>query len=341
MLVAAVVALIRPLLRKHEDAAASRPSAIASAFVLAVVIPVIAAALYATQSNWDWKQAEVTANQQQDAQAVIGQLEKHLQSSPQDLEGWLKLGRAYLALNQPGRGVNAYQKAFDLSNGANNEAALGLGEALVLADESAIRGRAAELFELVLSRDALNTQALWYGAIASLAAGRLDVARDRLTKLIAQNPPQQIREIIDRQIQDIDEQLGKSTTNGQSATGLAQGAGANARQVVVSVTLAPALEGKVDARTPLFIMARDGGGPPLAATRRVVGDLPLTVTLSDADAMIAGRNLSSVQQATIVARVSKSGTPQAQSGDMFGESVHTFTGTGPAKVSIVIERLVP
>jgi cytochrome c-type biogenesis protein CcmH len=341
MLVAAMFVLIRPLLRKHDDAAATRPSALASAFVLAVIVPVITAALYASQSNWNWRQSEVVAKQEHDAQAVVAELERQMEKSPQDIEGWLKLGSAYLALSQPGRAVNAYQKAFDLSNGTNNDAALGLGEALVLADETSIRGRAAEMFELVLSRDALNPQALWYGAIASLAAGKLEVGRDRLAKLIAQNPPQQIREIIERQIQDIDQQLGKTaSTTGPSVSGPAQ-PGASPRSIVVTVSLAPSLAGKFDARTPLFILARDGAGPPLAATRRVVGDLPLTVTLSDTDAMIAGRNLSSVQQATVVARISKSGTPQAQSGDAFGEVVHPFSKTGSSKVDIVIERTVP
>jgi len=343
MLVAAMIVLIRPLLRKRDDATATRPSAVASAFVLAIIVPIIAAALYATQSNWNWRQSEVVAKQAHDAQAVVAQLERHMESSPQDLEGWLKLGRAYLALDQPGRAVNAYQKAFDLSNGTNNDAAVGLGEALVLSDETAIRGRAAELFDLVLSRDALNPEALWYGAIASLAAGKLEVGRDRLAKLMAQNPPQQIREIIERQIQDIDQQLGKTaSTAGQATPGAStQAAGASARSIAVTVSLSPSLVGKFDARTPLFILARDGAGPPLAATRRVVGDLPLTVTLSDADAMIAGRNLSSVQQATIVARISKSGAPQAQSGDAFGEIAHAFSKSGSNKVEIVIERTVP
>jgi len=219
-----------------------------------------------------------------------------------------------------------------------------LGEALVLSDQRSLQGRAGELFESILSRDPANPTALWYGAVTALIGGKLPLARQRMSSLLALNPPQQVRDILERQIQDIDQQLGTPTPASESTASLpaAQSQAVPGRSVQVKVTMASNLGAGLDPRTPLFVLARDGAGPPLAVVRRAVGDLPLLVTLSDSDAMLAGRNLSSVQQVQIVARISKSGSPQSRSGDIFGEALHSFTdGKSSAAVTIEINRVVP
>jgi cytochrome c-type biogenesis protein CcmH len=54
---------------------------------------------------------------------------------------------------------------------------------------------------------------------------------------------------------------------------------------------------------------------PLAVQKLTVAQLPQVITLSDAQAMAPGMNLSSHEQVTLVARISKSGQPMPQSGD--------------------------
>jgi hypothetical protein len=53
--------------------------------------------------------------------------------------------------------------------------------------------------------------------------------------------------------------------------------------------------------TTLFVSARQPGipGPPIAAVRLNADQLPTTVTLSDANTMIEGRNLSSVDDVEV------------------------------------------
>ena len=97
---------------------------------------------------------------------------------------------------------------------------------------------------------------------------------------------------------------------------------------------------------PLFILARDpsAGGPPLAVQRHSSADLPLTVELSERDAMIAARTIASVPRVQVVARLSRSGTPQAQSGDYYGEAEYDFSknsGAGGSTLNITIDRTVP
>ncbi len=102
----------------------------------------------------------------------------------------------------------------------------------------------------------------------------------------------------------------------------------------------PGVLGSVPPGTPVFVLARSTSpGPPLAARRMSVRDLPFTLELSDDDAMVAGRNLSSVSQIEIVARIALGGTPVAQPGDLFGEQTLDVSSNMPP-VSIKISQRV-
>ena len=64
-------------------------------------------------------------------------------------------------------------------------------------------------------------------------------------------------------------------------------------------------------------MAKAVSGPPmpLAVQRLTVADLPQVITLSDAQAMAAGLQLSNFAEVTVIARVSRTNQPIAQPGD--------------------------
>ena len=63
----------------------------------------------------------------------------------------------------------------------------------------------------------------------------------------------------------------------------------------------------------VFIFARAVSGPPapLAVKRVTVADLPITVELSDADAMMPQLKLSNFPEVQLVARISRAGQPTA------------------------------
>ena len=90
----------------------------------------------------------------------------------------------------------------------------------------------------------------------------------------------------------------------------------------------------------VFIYAKAVSGPPmpLAAKRITVKDLPVTFTLSDADAMMPQLTLSSQPQVIVGARVTKSGQAIAQSGDYVAES-EPVSNTG--EVALTIADQIP
>jgi cytochrome c-type biogenesis protein CcmH len=105
------------------------------------------------------------------------------------------------------------------------------------------------------------------------------------------------------------------------------------------VTLAPALAARVPANASLFVFVRaPNGGPPLAA-KRIGASLPQDVELSAADSMIAGRGLTPGQNVSVVARISASGSPQASSGDLYGQ-IDTVAGKSGAR-ALEIDKLSP
>src|SRR5690606_18556878 len=132
------------------------------------------------------------------------------------------------------------------------------------------------------------------------------------------NPPPEIQAVLQRQIDDLNAQIGEAAAPAQSASKTTEGA-SEERAIEVSVTIAPAVEKQLGGPVPLFVLARDpSGGPPLAVQRHDSTAVPLTVRLSEADAMLPTRTIASVQRVEVVARLSRSGSPQAQSGDFFG-----------------------
>jgi cytochrome c-type biogenesis protein CcmH len=349
MLAAALLWILLPLLRtKSPDAGDSRKERRISAIAIAVVVPVLAATLYMTLSKWNWKETGATVAREQQMDDLLDKLKAKLAENPNDVNGWLLLGRSYGSLGKYALAVDAFQNAYDKSHGENVEAMIGLGEALAMTDEASLRGRAGRLFEDALAQAPNHPKALWYGGIAALQAGDLRKGRDRLQLLLAQNPPVEIRSVLERQIQDLDQQLGEAGQGPSVARAGAEGASAAThRSIRVAVSIAPKVRDELKGGPlPLFILARDpsAGGPPLAVQRHSSSDLPLTVELSERDAMIAARTIASVPRVQVVARLSRSGTPQAQSGDYFGEAEYDFSknaGAGGSTLNIIIDRAVP
>jgi cytochrome c-type biogenesis protein CcmH len=332
---ASVVAVAIPLLRPR---AAGAPAAPWTALAAAGLLVVGSAALYVTWSKWSWRAAPAADT----PESMVAQLARRLERDPTDLNGWLMLGRSYTALQEYPLAVRAFGRAVQLSDGKNAEALTGEAEALVLSDETELDGRAGRLFEQALALEPDSGKALFFGAAVAGRRGDLPLARQRFAKLLSLNPPQAIRPMIEQQIAAIDEKLAAAP---MSAGAVPQGhpAGAadatGAPTVRVNVTLSPSLASSAGA-APLFVFVRDPaqGGPPLAV-KRLDSHFPQSVALSPSDSMVPGRAFAAGQNVQVVARIARSGSPIAASGDPFGEVTYHVGQDG--LVSLVIDRLTP
>ena len=120
-----------------------------------------------------------------------------------------------------------------------------------------------------------------------------------------------------------------------------QGAVTNPASVVAGrVEVAPELQSKVRPESVVYLIARDGeSGPPLAAARMNMAAFPMRFRLDDSMAMNPANTLSNHKQVVLLARISVSGNPMAQSGDLEGRLVGVAVGS--QDVRVVIDRVVP
>ena len=330
---ASVVLVAMPLLRRSS----AGPGAPWTALAVAGLLVVGSAALYVTWSNWPWRAAKVADS----PESMVSELARRLERDPNDLNGWLMLGRSYTALQEYPLAVRAFGRAVQLSGGKNAEALTGEAEALALADESELDGRAGRLIEQALALEPDSGKALFLGAAVAARRGDLPLARQRFAKLLTLNPPEAIRPMIEQQIAAIDEKVSGTPAK---AAAMQQGqpqtdSRGGAPLVHVNVTLAPSLLSSAGG-APLFVFVRDPaqGGPPLAV-KRLESHFPQDVALSPADSMVPGRVFSAGQSVQVVARIARSGSPVAASGDPFGEVTYQVGHDG--LVSLVIDRLTP
>jgi cytochrome c-type biogenesis protein CcmH len=335
LVVAAVLVVVVPLLRK----AGSAPPAPWTALTAAGIVVVGSALLYVTWSNWPWR----TATAPDSPQTMVARLARKLERNPQDIAGWLTLGRSYTVLQEYPLALRAFERAERLSDGKNADALTGEAEALALGDESELDGRAARLIERALLLAPDSGRALFLGAMVAGRRGDLPLARQRFTKILALNPPDNIRTILVQQIATLDAQLAGADRSGTQAAAPAAaqpGVGSNAPAAVrVRVTLSPKLAA-ASGSSPLFVFVRNpqAAGPPLAV-KRLTSRFPQDVELTAADAMIPGRVIGAGTTVDVVARIARSGNPVGASGDPYGELTYKVGQDGQG--SLVIDRLMP
>ena len=319
LVIAAVMAAIAagavalPLLR-------DRQSRIQGA-LMAVLVVGTAAGLYPLWSNWNWHAPPANPAASgaggPDVAAMVARLEQRLRDQPDDLKGWLMLGRSYLALDRFADAVSAYGHAHQLDS-QNADAAMGLGEAMSLQAGGEITPEAAQLFEQALVAAPTNPKALLYGGFAAATRGDRALARTRWETLKSMHPPAQIEQMLDARIAELGPPSGTNASPAGTSTSVG---GLGTAEVTVKINLAPALKSRLVSEAPLFVFAREPGipGPPLAAKRLTSAAIGSQVQLSPADSMLPGRVLKSGQRVSITVRVSFSGQPTPSAGDLYGE----------------------
>lgn len=261
---------------------------------------------------------------------MVASLEQRLKENPEDLSGWKMLGRSAMQMREFGRAVNAFEQASRIEGGNNGQTLADLGEAVLLEQGDRVAGRAAELFEASLAVTPNNPKALFYGGIAAIERGDRSGAADRWEALLALSPPPEVQEILRQRI-----------TEWRAEPGAAPVTAAADIAVSVEVSVSESANAALDGNESVFVIARDPRqpSPPIAVARRKASELPVVVTLTDANAMIPGRLLSQFQNIEIVVRASASGNPIAETGDWFGSQQLDLSTT--STVGIVIDQQTP
>jgi cytochrome c-type biogenesis protein CcmH len=260
---------------------------------------------------------------------VVGPLEQRLAESPDDIDGWILLGRSYQTMQRYDDAITAFETAIELERGQNAQTLAALAVVLMEQSGGELTQRSSSLFENALSLEPTNANALFYGGAAAAQRGNTALAADRWEILLQQNAPPDIQELLQRKIT---EWRGLPPPN-VAATPISDG-------LSISVSLSEAARSDLPADATVFVIARDPAqpSPPIAVRPLRLAQLPVAVSLSDRNAMMEGRLLSGFAEFEVLVRVSLSGQPMAQSGDWYGSQVVT---AGTESIELVIDQQTP
>ncbi|MDH3276046.1 MAG: tetratricopeptide repeat protein [Gammaproteobacteria bacterium] len=333
---AAIGFVVTPLFRQQKK--------LTPVIIVAIVVVVgISAGLYQRNGTPDAPPggSEIAA-----VDDMLVGLAQRLDSNPDDLEGWVLLGRSYMSVGNFEGAIAAFERAIVLDGGEDATTLVSLGESLLAGTGGAIEGRIASLFESALEIDANNPQALFYGGIGAFNQDNPELAAIRWERLLGLNPPAEIEGILRQRIAEWrgepvaelppDHPPLEAAPAAEQAPPPIEQPGA-----IISAAVSIAATANVPANATVFIIARDPAqpSPPIAVKRLNTSELPTTVNLSDGDSMVQGRSLSGFADIEIIARVSASGRPTQQSGDWFG--VQVIKPAENKNVALLIDQQVP
>jgi len=311
------------------------PPALVSLVVIAVSVPVYLYIGY-PQSLGGQAAADRDTPSLEEVEMMIAQLEQRLRQEPGNTQGWLMLARSYTAL---GRYKDAARTLERLRERIGDEPGLlvRLANALAMANNGQFEGRPTELIHQVLEQDSDNPSAVWFAGLAANQRGDYQEAIDYWEQLVPQlagepEALERLQALLARARNALPEQAAVSGDDeGTALPG-----------IPVRVRLAPALQDRVSGEEPLYVFARamDGTAMPLAVVRHRARELPLEVHLDDSQTMLPAARLSRHDVVTLVARISRTGSAQAESGDLQGEVTDVAVSTD-SPVELVIDSPVP
>jgi cytochrome c-type biogenesis protein CcmH len=259
-------------------------------------------------------------------------IKQRLEANPEDAEAWFMLGRTMMAAQQFDEAVTALQRSNELL--ADEPGILfALADALAMQNNGNLLGEPETLLHRGLKLAPRFPNGLWLAGMAAEQRQDFKAAHrywTLLLPLIADNADStlEIQGLLVT-LEERDPELVKAAASGGGA------------RITLQVDISPELKAKAGPDTTVFVYAKAMQGPPmpLAVRKLQLGDLPVTLTLSDDDAMLPSMKLSSFDQVIVGARVSSSGNPVAQSGDFYTEVEAVDSASPPAQINLTIDQI--
>lgn len=282
--------------------------------------------------------SENTSSDQASMDDLVANLALRLKADPTNIKGWKMLGRSYTSMRRFKEAADVYAQLYSRL-GDEPGVLLAYADALAMSRNGKINGMPFQLVMTALDKEPNNTTALWLAGLGYAEKGEYKEAIkvwDKLLPLLAGNINSQAK--VKQLISKANLQLGSEAIVVKEPK-----AASKVKAVpfiMVNVSLSKEFRNKVQADDLVFIYAKASQGPPmpLAAVRKRVSDLPITVRLDDSMAMMPQMKLSTFPVVNVGARISKSGSPIGQSGDLQG-IVKSIEQSAGAKVEVVINTV--
>jgi len=270
---------------------------------------------------------------------MISGLEKKTSEKPDDPNGWYLLGRLYAASERFADSVRTYERLVEVSD-RQPTALVVLADSIAMTHDGDLSGRPLELINEALKKDPAHTTALWM-------AGQAAADQKQHTKAIeywlrAAQGLKDHKEMLDDLGKMIDEAVVLAKEAGMEVPEIKLPDASAVISISINVTIDPSLQSRLEKDDVLFVFAREASGPPMpiAAIKRQASDLPMTVVLDNSSLLRPGSRLLDYKQLKIAARVSHSGQPIAQSGDLHSLA-QLVDPSSASDLNLKIDEIVP
>jgi cytochrome c-type biogenesis protein CcmH len=314
-----------------DPVAKTEKPAVWTAVVLAVALPISAMGFYMWVGEPEALNPMALKSpdqvDQKDLAKLAETLADKLQSQPENLQGWVMLGRTYRTLENFDASIKAYDAALKLS--ADDDLQLERIEVMAMQRQGNFDGEPWRVIRDILQKDPQHYGALLSAGSASYAERKYADALkywEQARKPLEANHPDLPG--LENAIATVRETMGLPAKAASTGPSGGSAAASSALNVSGQISLSAALKAKTSPNDAVFVYATPGNGDrmPLAIMKTTVSQLPLNFTLDDSTAMTPDRKLSTAGEVFIKVRVSKSGNAMPQSGDLTGGS------EGPVKV---------
>jgi cytochrome c-type biogenesis protein CcmH len=312
------------------------------ALLVLLAIPCASIALYMVYGNYrvienpQLTQANAPAQAadapQMSLDEIVATIEKRLQENPDDAEAWFMLGRTHMGKQQFDEAVKAFKRSNQLM--ADEPGILfALADALAMQNNGSLLGEPEALVQQGLQLAPRFPNGLWLAGMAAEQRQDYKSAHQYWSLLLTMitDNAESTKEVGD--LLAMLEQRDPSLAGATVASG--------ERALKLSIDISSELRSQATPESAVFVYAKAMEGPPmpLAVKRLQLKDLPVTLSLSDADAMIASMKLSSFDRVVVGARVSMSGNPVAQDGDFYTELDSVDSANPPSPISLTIDQI--
>ncbi len=357
----------------HYAGSAQRHPALA--LMITVFVPMLALLLYlqlGMHSASDdafiasQKVPQQQSTQQQSVEDMTRQLEAKIEKEGGSVQEWTMLGRAHKYSGNNELAAKAFAVALE-KDSSNAQLMLEQAEVLALQNNRVFSEEARALVLNALALEPANANTLWFAGVAEYQYGNFHKAIDHLIQLLplAMGEEEVMKSIVSivaksrqelvaagEEMPELEEMLGIKAMTAEAAVtddvaansgaDTTDAASASATSIQVAVDVNDDVRQKFNANDIVFVYAKASKGPrmPLAVQRITLGSLPATVTLDDSMAMVEGMNISAYEQLQISARISKSASAIAQSGDYIGQ-MNIDSKNVKSALNIIIDTVVP
>lgn len=255
-------------------------------------------------------------------EGMVGSLAERLASKPDDIEGWLMLGRSYKSLGRLPDAINAFSHA-ETAMQEDPDFLTDYADLLAISAGGDLEGKPLSLIMQALKADPGHVVGLWLAGTA--AYNRHDFSSaiafwERATQDMPADSED--RQMLQESIGEAKRRMQAKAEPGKSVSG--------------RVELAPGI--KAAPNETVFVFARpvEGSRFPLAVAKVSVANLPFEFVLDDSLAMAADKPISGQRKVIVEARLSRTGNAIGKPGDM--QSAPQTVALGKRNLTLQIDR---